>query len=357
MATSITTAAAKRNITKAVGEYIKSYVKPQTHFTSFFGSEISEREMLAWEKSEFTEGIASATVRNSDGNLNTFSNSFETITSSPEFHEKFVINQLLSSIIGPGEPETISSKTYGMLLESVTEKTQFLADKIYRAIELASAQFFNTGTMSFKNNDLLDFQRPSGSMVDFGAGEYFSDVACDVRQKVLDMTNYFRDQAFWTGTEFSWTLSPKAMANLQATTWAKDNYNRYYDPEIKKLNNINPDQQTAQYAYTIDINGTSLHVFIYNGKGLGAQGGSGLEMYLPENKSVFVPWGKTIGNIVNFPIDALVDDMPTRVTTPNGFYAWRHIDTRNSTVEQHIKAAKLPVPKFNKLAYTAQVLA
>lgn len=347
---------AKRNITKASQTFIENYVRPQTHFSEIFGKDMADTELISWEEVDYTESVADDTARNSSGNANSFKSSVEKITSSPEFHEKFTVNQLLSSVIQPGESENIPSKTYDKLLKLTVEKTEMLAHKITRAIEKASAQFFDTGIMNFKTAGEYDWNRPSESLVDLvGTTGYLSNVDADIIQMIADVADYFRDYAFWTGTEFDWTLSRKAVAYLEKTTWAKENYNRLQVPDFKRRNNVNPDQRTSQYYGTIEVAGVTLHLYIYSGKAEGVQGGTGLEYYLPQDKSVFTPTGFELGGIVNFPIDAIMGDDLVLRTFDNGFYTWKHHDTERTVVEQHIKGRMLPVPRYHRRAYTAKV--
>lgn len=121
------------------------------------------------------EKVAVDVVRGSDGNRNTFSKSTEKIFTPPLYREYFDATELdlYDRVLGSQGNSNVDAKLFAELLNSVSDRLGLLQDKMERAQELQCAQVLETGVITTKNGDTIDYKRKAASLVNLGSGQYF----------------------------------------------------------------------------------------------------------------------------------------------------------------------------------------
>jgi hypothetical protein len=344
----------KKELTSKATKIIENKVAPQLHFLNMVDEVISLTETVTWSARDIAESIAEDTPRNTSGNANKFSKSTGLAISGAEFHETISMNQIFTSIIGFGDDETISSRKYEAFLNEIDRQSTLIIDKFTRRNELTCNQIMNTGVVQYKHAGSFDFDRPATSMVDLGAPAYWSIADAPIKDQLSAVPVYFRTVAGYHGKEFDMTISTEALMLFERTN--------YYLGETLKKNVVDIERlrpmsisNNATYMYTLKVGSAYFHVWVSDGKAKGAQGGPGLESYMPTNKVVFTPVNFKVAELTYFPVDAVVGSDIKYLL--NKQTVWDAVDQDRSTMTKHIKSRTNVIMYYNKMVYTLQVLA
>lgn len=141
----------------------------------FFPSVTSPTRDISIEVERMGEKIAVDVLRGTEGNRNNFDRNTLKEFFPPLYREFTDITQfdLYERVLGSmGDAQ---APLFAALLNKVADRMETLRDKIERAKELQCAQILQTGIVTLKTLDQIDFKRKVGSLVDPGAGNYFAN--------------------------------------------------------------------------------------------------------------------------------------------------------------------------------------
>lgn len=345
-------------ITDAQGLYrkylIATYIEriaPTKFLESFFRVE----ETTALELSLFVERnfekVAVDVLRGTDGNRNRFSLSTEKIFIPPYFREYFDITNLdmYKKLLAVGA-DSMSESTFGALINEGVTKMQLLVDKIDRAYELMRASVLETGIVTMDQGDQIDFKRKAASLVDLGAGQYFTD-AINPFSKFATGAGFLRTKGKSTAANYQ-----AIMGDLAATAlFGNAEYIRRKNEFNHPLDAVNPPQRDAQgAAYHGRITAESYTVDLWTYPQSYDNDSNDAISYIDTKKIVMIPQNP------NFVMAyAGVPQLLTNGKMPEKgkFIFTDYIDEKRRTHEFHVESAGIPIPVAVDQIYTMQVVA
>lgn len=197
---SISTQDARSIFTKRLIEVYKERTAPTAFLRSFFATRESDTKQISIEVQRGTEKIAVDVERGTRGNRNQFSKSSEKIFVPPYYREYFDATELdfydrLFTSNG-----TVDATSFSQWVDVVVEKLGMLQDKIERSYELQCSQVLQTGIVTLESGDNIDFKRKAGSLVDVGAGSYWSEATGNPLEDLNAAATFIRTKGKSAGT-------------------------------------------------------------------------------------------------------------------------------------------------------------
>lgn len=209
----ISTTDARGLFTKMLIDVYRERITPMSFLRSFFPAVESPTKEISIEVQRGFEKIAVDVNRGTEGNRNTFSKSTEKIFIPPFYREFFDATELdlYDRLFASTE---ISNGIFTAFLESVAEKLRLLQDKIERAYELQCAQVLQTGIVQLNAGIDIDFKRKAASLVDLGAGQYWTTSGQDPYADFEAGGNFLRQVGKATGGTINAILGTTALSAL-----------------------------------------------------------------------------------------------------------------------------------------------
>lgn len=187
----ISTQDARGLFSRMIVDVYKEQILPKSFLRSFFPTVESVTKLISIEVQRGYEKIAVDVYRGTEGNRNTFGASTEKTFLPPYYKEYFDATELdlYDRLAGAG---TIDSAVLAQFLSSVAEKLVALTAKIERAYELQCAQVLETGIVTLRSGENIDFKRKADSKVDLGAGNYWTTGSVDPNTALETGANFIR---------------------------------------------------------------------------------------------------------------------------------------------------------------------
>lgn len=214
---SISTADIRGVFTKTLIDVYQERIKPTRFLGSFFPIVTVPTKTVSIEVERMGEKVAVDVVRGTEGNRNTFSRSTEKIFEPPLFREYFDMTELDLYDRVLGSQGNAQLPLFTALLNSAADRLSTLRDKIERAKEIQCAQVLETGivTMQYGSTGNINFRRKPESIVDLGAGQYFTD-AIDPFAKFEAGAVFLRTVGRCSDATFSAIVGSEALTALLA---------------------------------------------------------------------------------------------------------------------------------------------
>ena len=135
-------------------------------FRSFFETKVSSTQFVSIEVMRGTRRIASDVMRGNEGEKNKFGLSTSKVFLPPYYAENFNNTSLAlyDQIAGFQGPE-VEPQMLANAVAEITENYGELKNKIERAYELQAASVFQTGTVTTKTLDTIDYKSKSSHLV------------------------------------------------------------------------------------------------------------------------------------------------------------------------------------------------
>lgn len=316
---------------------------------SFFKQSFSMTKEVSIAVRRNSELMAVDVNRYSDGNHNTFSKSTEKVFIPPFFDEwlNATDHDLYDRVIlaiSQGDDTFFSQMT-----ADLAEKLFRLRNKIERRTELACAQVLQTGIVEIFADVNIDFGRKAGSLVDPGAGNYFTD-NINPYDMIEDGCIFIRTEGKSQSGNFNYLMG----AGVQKALFSNATFLKRNDLKNMKLDDVRPPEMSngAVYHGNISCGAYSVDLWTYpeyydtaNTKGI---------PYVDDNLSILLP------SVTNFDLAyAAVPQLIQNGSVPqNGPYLIQEFyDYKRASHEIHIKCAALPVPTAIDTIYTLQAIA
>lgn len=339
--------------------YIRIYterIPPARFLRSFFPSRTYGSTTVNIEVSRGTERIAADVIRGGEGNRNTFSRWSAKEYLPPEYHEYFEHSQLKSYERVMGELQTGGRiGMAGVLANEIALKYITVRDKIERAKEYQCSQVLETGVVSLKNGDDIDYHRKSDSMVD-NTADAWSSSGADIEGQLVTAGDFLRIYGKSGIPEIICVMSSQAWIYLKNSDYFDKNANYR---QVRLIDIQTPQSQSfgASYHGTITAGPYTVHCWTYDE---GYEDSTGAyTRYWPEENIFVVPYSGTDFELSHGGIEAIQQSNggPTIGLVSSEYYQWDFIDPKHRAHEFHISSAPLPVPVTIDKIYTAQVLA
>lgn len=338
---------ARAAFTQALLQIYVEKPKVYSFFRSFFPSVEHMTRYVSIEVQRGTEKVAVDVLRGTDGNRNSFSRSTQKVIDPPLFDEYFDITEL--DLYDFLQAPTIDAAMYNQLILTAAEKVQLLVNKIERAYELMCAQVLQTGIVTLKNQDNIDFKRKSESIYALTSGNRWDD-NIDPAVSLITGASFLREKGKAQGTNLNLIMGGSAFEALKNNAKFAAKYDiRNIEPGL-----LRTEQQMATGAVpqgTVSFGSFRGTIFTYPEVYEAANGT--MTKYLDEKNVIMLPENPDFKLAF-----AAVPQLITGVgSTQKGAYVFKDFpDEKHATHEYHVKSAGIAVPTAVDQIYTMKVL-
>lgn len=305
-----------------------------------------------------TEYIAVDVNRGGGGKRNTFSKSTLKEFMPPYFEENFDATSMDRYDIAFGQGE-ISARTIGLAAREVGMKLIKLQDKIERAKEKMCAEVLETGVVTLTKGVNIDFKRKAESLVDPGAGNYWTTTDAPVEAQIVAAGTFIRNKGKNAVKELDMILSSASWIALKETTYFKDTAN-FNAVQLIAVNRPIADAFGATMHGQIDAGQFKVNVFVYDE--VYDTEAAAANRYLSEDVTIFLPVTGHQLVMAHGGVPAIIRDVqnaefPEWIMNMEGAY-WvnNYIDPRGKAHIFEIMSAPVPIPVTVDMIYTLTTL-
>lgn len=202
-------------ITQAVIAKFSDENEPQQGLAAFFPVVTTDTKLLSIEVERNLQPIAVDVQRCTDPVLNTFSKSTEKLFEPPFYNEMFDYTACQRYDVTFGRGNTPTKIDSIMLITDAISKVKKLKNKILRAIELQRAQVLQTGVVTLKNGDSIDYRRKAASMeVLAGTAKWDQPTTANPEADLARGMQFLRDEGLSSGSHVNAIFGTTALANF-----------------------------------------------------------------------------------------------------------------------------------------------
>lgn len=329
-------------------------------FSSFFPTETTPTLEIDIEVERDDELIATDVMRFTEGNANKQTKMTERKYIPPFFNEEwyFQRDQVYMNYVGMGIMNNISANR--LMAERAVKGVKTNKKKIQRAILKQQAQVLQTGIVTLKNGDNIDFRRKAGSMVVLTGGALWS--APTTATPITDLKNgvkFLREQGKSGASGTDVFMSDEAYGAFLLSDEVK-NYADYR--RIEQLNiNMPVLNSSTGMTFQGQVAAGPLVLNIYTYNDYYNDGTGTLVKYFDADKVVLLPSdfrGKTVhGGLATTgsgTVEGVAVDMPMLVETEYLIRSFSDKKTMSSGIQ--LMSAPLVVPTTIDKIYTLKVL-
>jgi len=188
----------KEIITKKILRRFSDDKGVQLGFSGFFPAELSIEKQVGIEVERNLQKLAVDVQRCTDPVRNTFSKSVEKLFEPPFYNEAFDFTGCQRYDVTFGNSTNPSSSDAINMINQTGKYIKKIENKIKRAIELQRAQVLQTGIVTLKNGDNIDFKRQANSLVALGAGARWNDATGVPNTDLKNAGIFLRDEGLST---------------------------------------------------------------------------------------------------------------------------------------------------------------
>jgi hypothetical protein len=183
--------AARGALTNIIAAIYNEATSPPTFLSSFFPAKFHPTKLISFEVKRGTEKIAVDILRGTGTNLNKKSRSSLKTLEPPLYAEGFNVNELdvYDTAFGTLDPVFMAQ-----LANESAETLVELKNKILRAYEKQGSEVFKSGVITLNSGDNIDFRRKAESMVDGGAGTYWTVATVDPTDALETGGQFLREE-------------------------------------------------------------------------------------------------------------------------------------------------------------------
>jgi hypothetical protein len=212
----------RAGITQTVIARFTDANKPKSGLSAFFPRVAVDTKQISIEVERNRRLVAVDVQRCTDPNRNAFNKSTEKIFVPPLFSEMFDFTacQRYDETFGRGVgPSRVDA---GMLIASATDYLTVLENKIERAILKQQAEVSQTGIVTLKNGDSIDYKRKALSMpVLSGANKWNAPTTAKPLTDLATGANFLRAQGLSAGGTVNAVMGTAAFTNFMSTDQVK----------------------------------------------------------------------------------------------------------------------------------------
>jgi len=342
---------ARQVLTNAIIAVYAERTQVTSFLRSFFPPVYSNTKFVSIAVKRGTEKIAVDVLRGTGSNLNKKKRDTLKTLEPPHYSEASNVNELDIYDIAFG---TLDPAMMANLAVEQAEAIMDMTDKIDRAIEKQCADILHSGIIQLSNHDNIDFKRKAGSMVDLGAGNYWSTSTVDPMTALEDAGKFLREVGKVQGGTYNAIFGSDALNAMLNNPKFQAKYGSLKDIT---LGEIREPQRMATGASLHGRVTAGAYTFIVWTYPEGYEDANGdFQYYIESNKVIVLP------EVTNFVTAyALVPQLPgdnANTSVSGGRYILReYIDNKHSNHVQEVKSAPVAVPVGIDRIYTVQVLA
>lgn len=347
---------------KVLVDVYKEAVEATGYLRGMFENKETSGKTVSIEVQRGFEKVAVDVFRGQEGNRNDFSKFTEKVILPPYFNEYIDHTSIRNYDVLFGQAAVmITEETMADLVSDVSSNLVQLQAKIERAYEVQCAQVLQTGIVTLKSADSIDFKRKAASIVDLGAGNYWGDAAVDPIKAIEDGCKFLREVGKSQGGEFNVTLGGTALSTLLAN----EAFQKKGDLRNISLVDISMPQRQSDsvgsaFHGILSAGSFKVRIFTYPQSYDDATGTA--IPYIDDDKMVITPMNPrftmafaAVDKIVRNPGNT---EFPEFISSARGAYTiGNFIDGRAKSHVFDISSAGVPVPTAIDTIYTAKVTA
>ena len=199
-------------ITKKVIAAIKEDRVVRSGFGGFFPAETVPTRQVSISVQRGSSLIATDVYVFGGKNMGKNSKATEKIYVPPVFRQGYNFSQeeVYDTTIGMGMIP--NGKASGMMAQKAVDGLRIEKNKIERAIQKQHSDVLQTGIITLKNGDNIDFGRKAISMPDLGVGNYWNEAGVDPRTSLQAGGKFLREVGLSSSTTFNAVLGGDAFS-------------------------------------------------------------------------------------------------------------------------------------------------
>lgn len=250
-----------------------------------------------------------------------------------------------------------------MIAQSALDSLRENRDMIERAIRLQQAQVLQTGIVTLKNGDNIDFRRKAASIVDVsvGAGEYWSNPTTSTPLADIAKGGVFlRNIGNATGNVLNMIGSSVAIQNFFASDEVKESADFRW---IERINVGFPEfSESTGFTYNGQVAAGDFRVNIWTYSEIYEDEAGNTEYYLDEGNVILLPvdfQGKTVFGALPSMVERTVGGVTTKIpaAVESEFLLRGYYDEKTISSTLELTSAPLVIPITIDKVYTMKVLA
>ncbi len=350
----------KEHVTKKIIGRFSDNTPPKLGLSTFFKSETTTSKEVSIEVERNRNLIAVDVERGTEGNHNNFGKHSEKIYIPPFFKEKFNFSELDTYQRTFGQEVSPNANDYARMIGTADQKLKILQSKIDRAKELQRAQALQTGIVQMKNGDNIDFKRKADSLVDLGAGNYWTATSERILDDIAEGVKFVRQEGKSVSRMYDFVMGAEVLGQVLGN-----------EKILKMLDNRNLNIGAIGTTKFDDVTG-----FNYHGR-LSLKNGSvdlwtyddtyeldngTHKQYIDENKAVLLP-RDFVGKHAHAGVPAIIRDkgnaeFPEWIKQIAAeYYINNYVDPKITAHMFDISSAPLAIPFSVDRIWTVQALA
>lgn len=193
----------------------REVIEPTGFLRSFFPTIETSGKEVSIEVQRTTETVAVDIYRGSEGRRNELANFSSKLWVPPYYREYIDHNSIRNYDVMFGQASaSIDEATFAQVVQDVAQDLSMLTAKIERAYEVQCAEVLETGIVTLKSGDNIDFKRKSTSKVDLTATFYWADSGVNPRDSIEAGCRFLREVGKAQGDEFNMILGATALNDL-----------------------------------------------------------------------------------------------------------------------------------------------
>lgn len=204
----------REHITKRIIATFSDNIPVRSGLSAFFPASTTVERMVGIEVERNRQLVAVDVRRSTDANRNKFSKFLEKLYEPPFFNESwdFTTAQRYDVTFGattnPSKPDALN------MMREANNKMTALRNRIERAIQIQHAQVLQTGIVTMKNGDNVDYKRKATSLVALGAGARWNEGTSDPLKDLADGCEFLREEGLAAGNTVNAIMGRDAFANF-----------------------------------------------------------------------------------------------------------------------------------------------
>lgn len=343
---------ARALFTKALIDVYTDRLRPTSFLRSFFQTVVEPTKEVSIEVERHGEKVAVDVIRGTEGNRNQFSRSSEKIWVPPFYREFFDATQLDLYERVLGSDGNARPALMAALVNRVADRLGSLQDKIERAIELQCSQVLQTGIVTLKTMDQIDYKRKPGSLVDDGAGQYFAD-AINPFNKFEKGCNFLRKTGKSEAAIFNAILGETAVNDLLDNAIFKERQ----DLTHMSLDQVTgPQRNSTGAAYHGRVTAGSYKVDLWSYPQFYDDPTTGVQTSYIDAKKVTMLPPQPRFKLAFGAVPQLIG-APGQLPKQGAFIVGEFMDERKATHEFDVQSAPLAIPVAVDQMYTFKAVA
>jgi len=234
----------KATITKRIIAQFSDYVSPKKGLSAFFPTITTAEKQISIEVQRHKKRIAVDVQRGTQGNLNSWENSTEKLYVPPFYKESFDLASLdvYNVTFGETTPPTRSQAT--RMIGEANEKLNMLRDMIEGSKENQRAQALQTGIVTMKNGDNIDFKRKAESLEVLTGTNLWTDAASNPLTDFERGIKFIRQEGKSSSRTFNAVFGQSAYTHFRANAKVKE-FGDFRNITILELNKPQFDDVTG----------------------------------------------------------------------------------------------------------------